>query len=136
MTAEVRELQVEPGLLQDVPTASRRIDRKVEGEPVESLPCEAENGIGNGEAGVMDVVLVIGRVQSLVIVVVHVGAGLDKQVRLENKVALLRGNRKPFFSGEGNDAVFRIFFVLRAGSDWQEQKGRQQNHKLFHFSNI
>ena len=91
-------LYVEPSLLQDVSSASGGIDGEVECHPVECLARETEDGVGDRETAVVYIVLIVGRVQPFIVVVVDVGAGLNQHIRFENKIPLLGSDRKTFFA--------------------------------------
>ena len=102
------ELDVEPCLLEQVATALGGVEREVEGDLVEGLSGETEDGVGDGEAGVGDVVLVVGLVEAFVVIPVEVAARLDEHVGLEDEVALLGLDGESLASGEGNDAVVGV----------------------------
>ena len=106
------QAHVKPSLLQQRPTRSGCVEREVEGHFVECLTRESQDRIGNGEAGIGDIVLVIGRIQPLVIVIVDVGTGLHQQVGLEQEVSLLAADREALFTGQGDNAVFGFLLVL------------------------
>ena len=90
------EFDVEPCLLQEVATRGSGVHREVESDTAKSLSRESEHGVGDGKTCVGDVVLVVGFVQTFVVVVVEVGRCLDECVGLEDEVALLAGDGKTF----------------------------------------
>ena len=90
------EFDVEPCLLQEVATRGSGVHREVESDTAKSLSRESEHGVGDGKTCVRDVVLVVGFVQTFVVVVVEVGRCLDECVGLEDEVALLAGDGKAF----------------------------------------
>ena len=102
-------LIVDPGLLQDVCALGCCIDRQVVVELSESLACETQYGIGNGKARVSYVILIIGLVQSLIIVVVHLSSCLQEQVGLENKLPVFRLKGKTSVVRDTQHAILHIY---------------------------
>ena len=91
-------LYVEPSLLKDVSSVSGSIDGEVECHPVECLARETEDGIRDRETAVVYIVLIVGRVQPFIVVVVDVSTGLDQHIRFENEIPLLGSDCKTFFA--------------------------------------
>ena len=71
--------QVEAMMQQCSPTGSR-IDGEVESHFPESLARKAKHGIGDGEARIGYVVLIVGLVEALVVVPVQLQAGLHQHI--------------------------------------------------------
>ena len=84
--------------MQDVPSASGCIDGEVECHPVECLARKTEDGIRDRETAVVYIILIVGRVQSFIIVVIDIGTGLNQHIRFENEIPLFGGDRKTFFA--------------------------------------
>ena len=125
------EGHVEPRLLQQGAATGRGIEAEVERDFVERLAREAQHGVGDGEAAVGHVVLVVGGVQALVVIPVVVGAGLHQQVGLEDEITFLRLDGEAFAACQRHDAVGRLFFVLRPQGRRQEQGQEGENQYSF-----
>ena len=71
----------------------------------------------------MDIVLIVGGVESLVVIIVDVRAGLYQQIGFEHEVAPFGGNGESLLAGQGYDTVFRILFILCLRRQRQKQQG-------------
>ena len=102
------EFDVKPSLLQKIAARFGCIQREVERDFIEGLARESQNGIGDGETRIGDVVLVVCLVEAFVVIPIEVGAGLHQHVRLENEVALFRLYGESLASGQGHHAVVSV----------------------------
>ena len=91
---------VEPSLLKQSTSTASGIDREVERHLPKGLACETQHSIGDGEARIGHVVLIIGLVQTLVIVVIELSSRLHQQVGLEYEITFLRLNRETFTASQ------------------------------------
>ena len=80
---------VNPRLLKHVGTCGCSIDAEVIIETSKGLTREAQYGIGHSEARIGHIVLIIGFVESLVVVVIQLSAGLEEQIWFEDEPAVL-----------------------------------------------
>ena len=104
----VAEAIVHPGLLQDVAAAAGRVHRDVVVEAAERGAGEADDGVGDGEAGIGHIVLIVGLVQTFVVIVVEHAARLQEEVGLEDEFAVLRLQREASVVGDAGDAVLHV----------------------------
>ena len=107
-----RDAVVHPSLLQDVPAAACRVDAQVVVEPTEGCAGKAKDGIGHREARVRHVVLVVGFVQTLVVVVMVLASRLQKEVWLEDEAAVARLQREASVVRNAQHAVLHVDVLL------------------------
>ena len=127
-------LIVEPSLLQNITTASRRIDGEIESQPIECLSRESKDSIRNGKPGIMHIVLIIGGIQPFVVVIIHAGAGLHQHIGLKHEIALLRGDGEALLARQRYDTVLGVFFILGPRPPREQQEDRDDvMYEMSHF---
>ena len=103
---------VDPGLLQDVTPRGSRIDTDVIVDLTERLTRKADDGIVHGETRVGHIVLIIGFVESLVVIITVVEGALQIEIGFEHETPVVRLEGKPTVVGDRNHTVVHIIFVI------------------------
>ena len=106
-------LHVDPCLLEERTARCGCVDREAVGDDAECLAGESEHSVGDGEPGIGHIVLIVGRIEAAVVVVVDGGSSLHKQVGFEDKVGIFSLEREALASGKRHHTILCILIVLR-----------------------
>ena len=99
---------VDPSLLKHVASGGCRIDADVIVDLSEGLARETDDGIRHGKAGVGDIVLIVGLVETFIIVVFKVEGTLQIEIGLEYEAPVITLECEATVVGYRNHAVVHI----------------------------
>ena len=103
---------VDPGLLQDVTSRGCRIDTDVIVDLSERLTRKTDDGVRDGETGVSHIVLIIGFVESLVIIIAIIQRALKEEIGFEHEIAVIRLEGKTTIVGNRDHTVIHIILFI------------------------
>ena len=107
----ILQIHVDPRLLQQRASALGRVQRQVERQLVERPARNAQNGVGNLEAAVRYVVLIV-QPELLVVVPVELAGRLEQHVGLEHEIARARLEAESFLASHRDHGAFDVFVRL------------------------
>ena len=130
-TEAVVHFHVEPGLLQDVGTAGSGVDREVVGDFVVGFTGETEHGIRQAEAGIGHVVLVVGLVETFVVVPVERAVSLHHEIGFELEAAVVAAHGEGAVVVDAHHPVGGGFVLCVERK--QRAGGESKSEDMFHF---
>ena len=125
----ILQIHVDPRLLQQRASALGRVQRQVERQLVERPARNAQNGVGNLEAAVRYVVLIV-QPELLVVVPVELAGRLEQHVGLEHEIARARLEAESFLASHRDHGAFDVFvrlvvrFLVAVFRDLGRRRGR------------